>query len=104
MNLLAQAGRLLEHAASGYRDLTSYPRPICRVVVNGTDITDLILGGQELRLVSIELTDNRGMEADQLDITLSDHDGLLAIPPRGATLRLWLGWIDTVARKLARSI
>lgn len=95
MNLLAQAGRLLEHATSGYRDLTSYPRPICRLVVNGTDITDLILGGQEPRLVSIELTDNRGLEADQLDITLSDHDGLLAIPPRGATLRLWLGWSDT---------
>lgn len=86
---------MLEHAANGYRDLTRYARPICRVVVNGTDITDLILGGQEPRLVSIELTDNRGLEADQLDITLSDHDGLLAIPPRGATLRLWLGWSDT---------
>jgi hypothetical protein len=86
---------MLEHAASGYRDLTSYPRPICRLVVNGTDITGIILAGQEPRLISIELTDNRGLEADQLDITLSDHDGLLAIPPRGATLRLWLGWSDT---------
>lgn len=95
MSLVTQAGQLLDRAVNGYRDLTSYARPICRVVVNGTDITDLILGGQEPRLVSIELTDNRGLEADQLDITLSDHDGLLAIPPRGATLRLWLGWSDT---------
>lgn len=95
MSLLSQAGQMLERAANGYRDLTRYARPICRVVVNGTDITDLIVGGQEPRLVSIELTDNRGLEADQLDITLSDHDGLLAIPPRGATLRLWLGWSDT---------
>lgn len=46
------------------------------------------------RLISIELTDNRGLEADQLDITLSDHDVLLATPPRGATLHLWLGWSD----------
>ncbi|MGK9568748.1 phage late control D family protein, partial [Salmonella enterica subsp. enterica] len=33
--------------------------------------------------------------ADQLTITLSDHDGLLIIPPKGAVLRLWLGWSDT---------
>ncbi|AVO56385.1 phage late control D family protein [Ectopseudomonas mendocina] len=82
---------MLERAANGYRDLTAYPRPICRLVVNGTDITNAI----EARLISIELTDNRGLEADQLDISLSDHDGLLAIPPRGATLELWLGWSDT---------
>lgn len=73
------------------RNLMSHPRPICRLMVDGTDIT----GAVEQRLVSIGLTDNRGMEADQLDVTLSDHDGLLAIPPRGATLRLWLGWSDT---------
>ena len=84
MNILDQAGALLGEAAKRYRDATAYPRPICRVEVNGRDITSEI----EQRLVSIELTDNRGMEADQLDITLSDHDGLLAIPPRGATVRL----------------
>jgi len=32
---------------------------------------------------------------DQLDIQLSDHDGQLAIPPKGAVIRLWLGWSDT---------
>lgn len=45
--------------------------------------------------MSLELTDNRGIEADQLSLTLSDHDGLLAIPPKGAVIRLWLGWSDT---------
>nr|WP_232108839.1 contractile injection system protein, VgrG/Pvc8 family [Pseudomonas mosselii] len=45
--------------------------------------------------MSLQLTDNRGLEADQLDLTLSDHDGLLVIPPRGAVVRLWLGWSDT---------
>ncbi len=92
---LRQAQGLLGQAADAYRDATAYPRPICRVVVDGRDITNLIMGGEEPRLVSIELTDNRGMEADQLDIQLSDHDGLLAIPPRGAVLQLWLGWSDT---------
>nr|WP_239655600.1 phage late control D family protein [Pseudomonas marincola] len=82
---------MLGQAASAYREATAYPRPLCRLLVNGNDITAAI----EQRLVSIELTDNRGMEADQLDIQLSDHDGLLAIPPRGAVLRLWLGWSDT---------
>lgn len=69
----------------------AYPRPICRVVVDGRDITAAVTQ----RLIGIQLTDNRGLEADQLDIQLSDHDGLLAIPPRGATVRLWLGWSDS---------
>lgn len=82
---------LLERAAQKYRDQTAYPHPICRVVVDGRDITGMVTA----RLVSINLTDNRGMEADQLDIQLSDHDGLLAIPPTGAKIALWLGWSDT---------
>ncbi|KQZ94959.1 late control protein [Pseudomonas sp. Root562] len=78
-------------AKDAYRDATAYPRPICRVLVDGNDITAAI----EARLINIELTDNRGMEADQLDITLSDHDGRLTIPPKGAVLQVWLGWSDT---------
>ncbi|AOE85843.1 phage late control D family protein [Pseudomonas sp. TCU-HL1] len=69
----------------------NYPKPIYRLTVNGRDITADITA----RLISLTLTDNRGPEADQLDIELSDHDGLLAIPPRGATLQVWLGWSDT---------
>jgi phage protein D len=65
--------------------------PAFRLTVDGNDIAQLI----SPRLMNLELTDNRGIEADQLSITLSDHDGLLAIPPKGATLRLWLGWSDT---------
>ena len=44
------------------------------------------------RLISLTMTDNRGFEADQLDIELDDTDGQIALPPRGATLTLWLGW------------
>ncbi|WP_301598625.1 phage late control D family protein [Pseudomonas nitroreducens] len=85
------ADSYLGSAAASFREANNYPRPICRVVVNGSDITGAVVE----RLVSIDLTDNRGIEADQLEITLSDHDGLLAIPPRGATVQLSLGWSDT---------
>ncbi|WP_315807503.1 phage late control D family protein [Pseudomonas sp. C9-3] len=83
----------LDKAAALVRGDTppGYPVPAYRLTVDGQDLAALLTP----RLVGIELTDNRGIEADQLSITLSDHDGLLAIPPRGAVLRLWLGWSDT---------
>ncbi|WP_442908954.1 phage late control D family protein [Halopseudomonas sp.] len=70
---------------------TRQPSPAFRMAVDGQDITPKINN----RLISLTLTDNRGLEADQLDITLSDHDGLLSIPPRRALVDLWLGWSDT---------
>ncbi len=51
------------------------------------------------RLISLTMTDNRGFEADQLDIELDDIDGQIALPPRGATLTLWLGWQDSALIK-----
>ena len=69
----------------------AYPSPVFRITVDGESIAHKI----SPRLISLELTDNRGLEADQLSITLSDHDGLLAMPAKGASLRLWLGWSDT---------
>lgn len=47
------------------------------------------------RLISATLDDNRGFEADMLSIQLSDHDGLLALPPCGAVLHFWLGFADS---------
>lgn len=44
------------------------------------------------RLISLSLSDNRGFEADTLNIELDDSDGLLALPSRGATLTLGLGY------------
>lgn len=88
---LSRVNGYLSDAQASIREARDYPRPICRLEVDGRDITAAI----EKRLMSIELTDNRGLTADQLDVTLSDHDGRLAIPPKGATLRLWLGWSDT---------
>lgn len=92
INQLTQAaGQILREQVGQAQAALNYPHPICRVVVDGRDITADITA----RLISISLTDNRGMEADQLDIQLSDHDGNLAIPPKNASIQLWLGWSDT---------
>lgn len=56
--------------------------------MEGADITQKI----EKRLISLTLTDNRGFEADQLDIELDDADGQLMLPRRGVLLSLALGW------------
>lgn len=69
----------------------SHLTPIYRLTIGDNDITELI----EKRLISLQLTDNRGMEADTLDLQLVDHDGQLAIPPRSAQIHLWLGWTTT---------
>jgi phage protein D len=88
---LSRVTGFLDDAVERYRREAGYPVPAFRITVDGNDIAKLI----SPRLMSLELTDNRGIEADQLSLTLSDHDGLLAIPPTGAVIRLWLGWSDT---------
>ncbi|USW02670.1 phage late control D family protein [Pseudomonas pergaminensis] len=90
-SIISKATGYLGNTAKRYVRDAAYPVPAFRLTVDGLDIAQLI----SPRLMSLELTDNRGVEADQLSITLSDHDGLLTIPPKGAVLRLWLGWSDT---------
>lgn len=90
-SVISKVTGYLRNTAERYVRDAAYPVPAFRLTVDGLDIAQLI----SPRLMSLELTDNRGVEADQLSITLSDHDGLLTIPPKGAVLRLWLGWSDT---------
>nr|WP_319930267.1 phage late control D family protein [Xenorhabdus sp. 12] len=62
--------------------------PAFRLETNNKDITGKI----QSRLMSLTLTDNRGLESDQLDLELDDSDGQLALPRRGDILTLELGW------------
>ncbi|MBJ8674575.1 phage late control D family protein [Citrobacter freundii] len=62
--------------------------PAYILTLDGEDITQNFSD----RLIGLTMTDNRGFEADQLDIALDDTDGLVELPPRGASLTLWLGW------------
>lgn len=83
--------QLINGALSEYQRLKHYPHAIFRIVVDGQNISSLIAS----RLISMTITDNRGMVADSVDISLDDADGLLEIPPIGAELEVWLGWDDT---------
>lgn len=65
-----------------------YWEPDYRLTYNGKDVTHSLQG----RLMSLTLRDQRGFEADQLDITLDDSDGRLPLPAAGATLQLAIGW------------
>ncbi|PJO77109.1 late control protein [Neisseria brasiliensis] len=47
------------------------------------------------RIISLNLADKRGFEADELTITLDDSDGLLALPPKSAEITVQLGYMET---------
>lgn len=47
------------------------------------------------RIIDLSVTDNRSGEADELSLSLSDHDGLLELPRRGVILTCKLGFTDT---------
>ncbi len=66
-------------------DLT--PRPAFDIKIGGktqTTVND--------RLVSLTLTDNRGFEADMLELVIDDADQKVALPARGAQIDIALGW------------
>lgn len=64
------------------------PVPQYKVVIDGVDITKKI----KPRLMNLTLTDNRGFDADQVELQLDDSDGMLQLPRRGASMRVSLGW------------
>lgn len=68
-----------------------YPKPIYRILVDDRDISPAIRS----RLVDLTITDNRGFEADQFDLRLDDSDGKLDMPPKGAEIRVWIGFEST---------
>lgn len=65
--------------------------PAYRITLGGVDLTSKI----KPRFMDLTLTECRGGEADQLDLTLDDADGKLAIPPKGEKIELQIGWEDT---------
>jgi phage protein D len=69
----------------------NHAKPAYVVVVDGRDITPSI----DARLIELTLTEARGDEADMLELTLSDHDGALALPRKGAVIAFQLGYEST---------
>lgn len=72
-------------------DSTAHRKPVYQITVNGIDIS------RTLRplLMRLTLRESRGEKADQLDITVDDSLGNLALPPKGATVVLRLGYEHT---------
>ena len=68
---------------------TIVPVPDFRITMDGKELTSRM----KPRLVDLSLSEKRGGEADQLDITLSDHDGGLGIPEPGVRLTVQIGWL-----------
>lgn len=58
------------------------------IIIEGKNVTTVL----DARLMSLTLTDNRGFEADQLDLELDDSDGQIVLPRRGAIIQFALGW------------
>lgn len=79
MNLLEQFNPLAS---------SDQPTPDYQILVNGKDISPKV----KARLMSLRLTDNRGFEADTVEVQLDDADGELAMPPKGAIMQVRIGW------------
>jgi uncharacterized protein len=69
--------------------MTNAQAAIRLTLEDGTDLADKI----NPRTIDISLSEKRGGEADQLDITLHNHDGRLAAPEPGIYLRFAIGWL-----------
>lgn len=65
-----------------------YARPIWTISVDGIDLAERV----NPRFMSLAISETRDEEADQLDLSLTDHDGLLEIPRRGAVIKVAIGW------------
>ncbi|EMO2326979.1 TPA: phage late control D family protein [Klebsiella pneumoniae] len=84
-----KAKTLLDEGVKRFQDYQSELSrvPAFSILMGGKALTQL-----DPRIISLELTDNRGFEADELTIAIDDSDGLIELPPRGAELSVSLGW------------
>lgn len=62
--------------------------PRYKITADNIDVTNAI----KSHFMSLRLTDKRNLEADTLDIVLNDADNQIAMPRRGVSLRVWLGY------------
>lgn len=65
-------------------------QPTYTITIDDKDITSNF----DKRLISMQITDNRGLEADTISIELDDSDGALELPQRGINIKVSLGWVN----------
>lgn len=64
--------------------------PIIKISADNKPLNDQVMN----RLITVSVTDNKNLDADELAITLDDHDGALTLPKRGVKLQCWMGFVD----------
>ena len=64
--------------------------PVIEISANDKPLNDQVMS----RLMAISITDNKNLDADELSITLDDHDGKLELPKRGVKIQCWMGFTD----------
>lgn len=65
--------------------------PIIQLTADSEPLNDAVMA----RLMTVSITDNKHLDADELSITLDDHDGALELPKRGVRLQCWMGFTDS---------
>lgn len=76
---------------TAYNKMASYsPRPLFDIKIDGQTVTNV-----NDRLISLTVTDNRGFEADTVDLEIDDSDGAVQLPPRGTQISVSIGWDAT---------
>jgi len=70
--------------------------PMFRIVADGSDITRLIND----RLLLLRTSEKPGMESDEFELRIDDRDSAVTLPPRGASIEIYLGYAGaTLARE-----
>ncbi len=72
--------------------------PIFRIVADGRDITALIND----RLVTLRTSDKPGMESDEFELRIDDRAQAVALPGRGASIEVFMGYSGQALARLGR--
>lgn len=73
-------------------------KPAFRIVADGNDITQLIND----RLLLLRTLDKPGMESDEFELRIDDRDGAVALPRRGASIEVFLGYAGQALARIGR--
>lgn len=72
--------------------------PIFQIIADGADVT----GNISDRLISIEVIDEDGENADCVTIQVDNRDDLVELPAMDASLEIWLGYRETGLSMMGR--